>query len=376
GSYDSSSSSSNDSSARNEEDESCMFALKLLGGFAVPFTIKAVIELGVMDQLLTAERAMSAEELVAAAVAAQLPRPEVACTMVDRLLRFLASHSVVRCTTEVVVGTDDATTTTCCRRSYAASPVCKWFARNGVEDSVLPLGMMILNKTFLDSWQNITDAVLEGAAPFEKTYGMPMFEYLSTNGPLNTVFHEAMANHSMIITKKLLKFFRGFEGLDVLVDVGGGNGTTLQMIRGQYKNMRGINYDLPHVIAQAAPVEGVEHVGGSMFDNIPRGNAVLLKWILHDWDDKACIKILKNCYTALHVRGKVIVLEYVVPDEPEPTLAAQGAFELDLTMLVTFGSGKERTQREFSELAMEAGFSREFKATYIFANVWALEFTK
>jgi caffeic acid 3-O-methyltransferase len=45
-------------------------------------------------------------------------------------------------------------------------------------------------------------------------------------------------------------------------------------------------------------------------------------------------------------------------------------------MLVTFGSGKERTQREFSELAMEAGFSREFKATYIFANVWALEFTK
>lgn len=98
--------------------------------------------------------------------------------------------------------------------------------------------------------------MLEGAAPFEKTYGMPMFEYLSTNGPLNTVFHEAMANHSMIITKKLLKFFRGFEGLDVLVDVGGGNGTTLQMIRGQYKNMRGINYDLPHVIAQAAPVEG------------------------------------------------------------------------------------------------------------------------
>lgn len=72
----------------------------------------------------------------------------------------------------------------------------------------------------------------------------------------------------------------------------------------------------------------------------------------------------------------MIVLEYVVPDEPEPTLAAQGAFELDLTMLVTFGSGKERTQREFSELAMEAGFSREFKATYIFANVWALEFTK
>jgi caffeic acid 3-O-methyltransferase len=111
-----------------------MFALKLLGGFAVPFTIKAVIELGLMDQLLTAE------------LVVQLPLPAKVVTMVDRLLRFLASHSVVRCTT--VVGTDGNT----CRQSYAASPVCKWFARNGVEDSVLPLGMIILNKTFVDSW--------------------------------------------------------------------------------------------------------------------------------------------------------------------------------------------------------------------------------
>lgn len=75
-----------------------MYALKLLGGFAVPFTLKAVIELGLMDQLLAAERAMSAEELVAQS----LPRPAPAkvVTMVDRMLRFLASHSVVGCTTE------------------------------------------------------------------------------------------------------------------------------------------------------------------------------------------------------------------------------------------------------------------------------------
>jgi caffeic acid 3-O-methyltransferase len=98
--------------------------------------------------------------------------------------------------------------------------------------------------------------VLAGETPFDKAYGMPVFEYLGANGTMNTLFNEAMASHSMIITKRLLEVFRGFENYSVLVDVGGGNGTTMQMIRSQYENISGINYDLPHVIAQASPIEG------------------------------------------------------------------------------------------------------------------------
>ncbi|TVU11058.1 hypothetical protein EJB05_44620, partial [Eragrostis curvula] len=339
----------------SNDDETCLHALNLLGGFAVPFTIKAVIELGIIDQLLTAESAMTAEKL-----AVRLPCPAKAVAMVDRMLRFLASHNVVRCATEV--GPDGKTC-----RSYAAAPVCKWFARNQEEESVLPLGLMVLDKTFLESWYYIKDAVLEGAIPFDKAYGMPIFEYLGAKGSMSTLFQQAMTSHSVVLTKKLVALFHGFQDIEVLVDVGGGNGTTLQMIRNRYKNIRGINYDLPYVIAQAASIEGVEHVGGSMFDNIPHGNAVLLKWILHDWGDKECIKILKNCHAALPVNGKLIVLEYILPARPEPSIAAQGAFEFDLNMLVTFG-GKERTEREFCKLAIEAGFSGESKATYIFAN--------
>lgn len=102
----------------------------------------------------------------------------------------------------------------------------------------------------------LKDAVTAGETPFDKAYGMPMFEYLGANEPSNTLFNQAMASHSVIITKKLLEFFRGFEGLDVLVDVGGGIGATLQMITAQHKGLSGVNYDLPHVIAQAPPVEG------------------------------------------------------------------------------------------------------------------------
>ncbi|TVU11057.1 hypothetical protein EJB05_44619, partial [Eragrostis curvula] len=355
---------SHDNGVVSSDDETCTYALNLLGGFAVPFTIKAAIELGLIDQLLTAESAMTAEKL-----AERLPCPAKSIAMVDRMLRFLASYNVVRCATKV--GPDGKTC-----GSYAAAPVCKWFARNREEDSVLPLGLMVLEKTFLESWYHIKDAVLEGETPFDKANGMSLFEYLGANGSMSTLFNQAMASNSVVITKKFVALFHGFQDIGVLVDVGGGNGTTLQMIINRYKNIRGINYDLPYVIAQAASIEGVEHVGGSMFDNIPRGNAVLLKWILHNWGDKECIKILKNCHTALPVNGKLIVLEYILPAEPEPTPVAQGAFGMDLHMLVTCPSGKERTEREFRDLAMEAGLAGQCKATYIFANVWALEFIK
>uniref|UniRef100_A0A0D3HSW1 Uncharacterized protein n=1 Tax=Oryza barthii TaxID=65489 RepID=A0A0D3HSW1_9ORYZ len=335
----------------DDDDQACMYALELLGGSVVSMTLKAAIELGLVDELLAA------------------------ATAVDRMLRFLASYGVVRCTTEA--GPDGKA-----RRSYAAAPVCKWLAGGSSgEGSMAPLGLLNLDKVFMESWYYLKDAVSEGGTAFDKAYGMPMFQYLGQDGnePSNTLFNQAMASHSVVITNKLLLFFRGFDdgaGVDVLVDVGGGIGATLRMITARHPHLRGVNYDLPHVIAQAPPVEGVEHVGGSMFDHVPSGSAILLKWILHLWGDEECVKILKNCYKALSEKGKVIVVEYVLPASPEATLAAQGAFRLDVVMLNRLVGGKERTQQEFTDLAVDAGFSGDCKATYVFTNVWALEFTK
>nr|AGT16978.1 O-methyltransferase, family 2 [Saccharum hybrid cultivar R570] len=256
------------------------------------------------------------------------------------------------------------------------------------------------------------DAVAEGATPTEKAYGMPLFEHLASDEVSSTFF-----DRTEIIIKKLLEVYRGFEAIDVLVDVGGGTGSTLRMVTAQYKHLRGVNYDLPHVIAQAPPVQGVEHVGGSMFEYIPSGNAILMKWILHLWRDEECVKILKNCHRALPANGKAIVVEYVLPASPEPTQVAQGALLLNMAMLnrlrghlgitETIGSvsrflckfglqetdtdrllkkleeiryrfrgANERTEQEFAQLAAEAGFSGGCRATYVFTCAWALEFTK
>ncbi|CAN6214026.1 unnamed protein product [Urochloa humidicola] len=359
----------NSNAAPNDDggdDHERMHALALLDRYVLPMTLMAAIELGLIDHLVAAEgRAVAVEEL-----AARMPRPAEAAARVDRMLRFLASHGVVRCAVEAAPDGE-------ARRSYAAAPVCKWLTVNaGNKDSVAPAARMSLNKVFMDIWQYLKDAVLDGGSSFQRAHGVPMFEYLSSNESLNKLFNEGIASRSNIINRKFIELFSGFEGVGVLVDVGGGTGATLQMIKAQHKHLRGLNLDLPHVIAQLPSVEGVEHVGGNMFDNVPCGDAILLQWILHNWGDEDCIKILKNCYTALPTNGKVIVLEHILSESPKPTLSTQFGFGLDVIMLNRFGSGKERTEREYTELIKKAGFSGEFKATYIFNNFWALEFMK
>ena len=105
---------------------------------------------------------------------------------------------------------------------------------------------------------HLNDAILEGGIPFNRAYGMTDFEYLGTDQRFNRVFNEAMSNHSTLIMKRILQIYKGFEGLQVLVDVGGGIGVTLRIITSEYPQIKGINYDLPHVLADAPSYPGTE----------------------------------------------------------------------------------------------------------------------
>lgn len=57
--------------------------------------------------------------------------------------------------------------------------------------------------------------------------------------------------------KKILQIYDGFEGLNTVVDVGGGTGATLNMIISKHPSIKGINFDLPHVIEDAPSYQGL-----------------------------------------------------------------------------------------------------------------------
>ncbi|KAJ4803695.1 O-methyltransferase [Rhynchospora pubera] len=102
---------------------------------------------------------------------------------------------------------------------------------------------------------------------------------------------------------------------------------------------------------------------------------IIFQFTLHAWSDEHCVTILKNCYSALPDNGKVIIVERILPVNPEATPASQGVFDVDLIMLLQTPGGKQRTKKEFEALSIEAGFSG-LKATHVFANTWATELKK
>ncbi|KAJ4783969.1 Caffeic acid-3-O-methyltransferase [Rhynchospora pubera] len=350
----------------DEEEEACKYAMQLAGACVLPMTLNAAIKLGVLEILVKGSGGPFGKPVMTASdVASHLKtnNPQAA-EMLDRMLRLLASYNVIKCDVEI----DDKVT-----RRYGPAPVCKWLTKNEDGVSLAALALMTYDKALMESWYYLKDTVLEGGTPFKKAYGMSAFEYNAKDPRISRLFNEGMKNHSVIFTKKLLESYQGFNDINTLVDVGGGIGVTLSMITSKYSNIKGINFDLPHVITDAPPYPRVEHVDGDMFKTIPRGDAILMKFIMHDWNDEHCQKILKNCYSALPENGKVIILDFVLPEIPDAT--ARGAFDSDLIMLVNNPGGKDRTEKEFRSLVESAGFSG-FKATYINAYVWAIQVKK
>ncbi|KAG0452795.1 hypothetical protein HPP92_025459 [Vanilla planifolia] len=349
------------------EDDACNYAIKITSSAILPMTLNAAIQLGLLEEIVAAGLGaqLSSEEL-ASRIGATNP---LAPAMLDRVLRLLASYSIV--TSSEAADADGRNTTL----RYGAAPVCKYFTRNKDGVSLASLSLMTNHKVAMESWYHVKDAVLHGGVPFNRAHGgLNVFEYHAIDPSFSKVFNAAMRSHSVVIMSNILNRYRGFDEVRVLVDVGGGTGGTLGMITAKHPHIKGINFDLPHVIAQAPPLPGVEHVGGDVFASVPTGDALFLKWVLHDWNDEDCVRILKNCKKAIPETGKVVVVESIVPDALESSDLAHCVFHVDLIMLLESPYGKERTEKDFRSLAQQSGFSG-FAVICNFSNAWVMEFT-
>ncbi|XP_028787922.1 anthranilate N-methyltransferase-like [Neltuma alba] len=351
------------------EDESFCCAMQLATSSAISMAMQTAVELGVFDVI---NRAGHDAKLSAAEIATELSfKNSEAPSALDRLLWLLASHSVLSCS----VITDEDRGPGCFRRVYGLRPVAKFFARNEDGVSLGPFIALNQDKVFLDSWRELKNAICEGGIAFNRVYGSHAFEYPGLDSRFNDVFNKAMVNQTTLVVTKILESYRGFEDITRLVDVGGGHGVTLSLITTKYPHVQGINFDLPHVIQHAPPYSGVEHLGGDMFESVPPGDAIFMKWILHDWSDEWCLKLLKNCHNAIPEDGKVIVVDAVLPIIPETSAAAKTTSQLDVMMMTQNPGGKERSEQEFMELATAAGFSGIRYECFV-RNFWIMEFFK
>ncbi|XP_044480201.1 caffeic acid 3-O-methyltransferase-like isoform X1 [Mangifera indica] len=339
------------SSVGNKENEVCMDALLFSSSLMLPLVLKAAVEL---DLFTIMAKAGPGAYVSAADIASHLPtnRPSTP-SMVDSVLGLLASHSMLAHSLRKL---EDGRV----EKLYSLTPSSQLFVRTSDDEpSLSDVVAFEYHPAVLQCRLHLKDAILEETNGdfFKKIHGMTIFEYMSKDPTFNSVFNKAMAAFSTVTMKGILEEYQGFKGLGSLVDVGGGNGKCLHMITSKYPHIKGINYDLLYVIQSATSYPGIEHVGGDMFSSVPTADAIMLMNVLHDWDDEKCIKILKNCHKALPRDGKVIILTYILPEEPEPSKSSMYAYRKDNIMRMDTPSGRERTVKELQKLCEQAGFS-------------------
>jgi O-methyltransferase domain/Dimerisation domain len=231
--------------------------------------------------------------------------------------------------------------------------------RSDVSESMLAWVLLLNGPLFRRAWGNLVYSVRTGKPSFDEAYGRPAWDYYEANPEASELFNRAMTSTAAIRRHVVVAGY-DFGGIRVLVDVGGGHGSILATVLAAHPAMRGMLFDLPHVVSgagehfrSAGVADRWERVGGSFFDSVPAGgDAYLLAVVIHDWADEPATAILKTCHRAMTPGAKLLLLEKVIPsgNEPHP-----GKFD-DLNMLVMH-AGRERTAAEFCALFESAGFA-------------------
>jgi caffeic acid 3-O-methyltransferase len=224
--------------------------------------------------------------------------------------------------------------------------------------SLVPFVLLQTHPVYVAAWDHIHERVLHGGDNFQNSIGSgkDFWNYTSSDPELNGLFNAAMVSLTKVGMTEILAAYDGFKDVNTLVDLGGGHGEVLSLITDAYPHINAINFDLPHVIATAPTLPGIQHISGNLFESVPSADAIFMKHFLHIWDDEECIKLLNNCYKAVPDKGKLIIAEAVL-DLTEDSDLIGSAKVVDALMLNLSPGGRERTPKQWNELLKEAGFS-------------------
>ena len=205
---------------------------------------------------------------------------------------------------------------------------------------------------------SLLHSVRTGSPAFNTVFGASLFDYLQRNVDAADTFNQGMANVSSMLAYAVLMAY-DFGGISSIVDVGGGQGKLLEKILQFTPDITGTVFDTASTIERAKQSIGNDawnrrcsYVIGDFFSSVPQAaDAYLLCGVIHDWDEPRAVRILKNCRRAMAAKGRVLIVDMVVPD----TDAMSFSKLLDLNMLAMTG-GRERTKGEFHALLDAADY--------------------
>jgi cyclopropane fatty-acyl-phospholipid synthase-like methyltransferase len=176
------------------------------------------------------------------------------------------------------------------------------------------------------------------------------------------IFNEAMADLTRLATPAVLQAY-DFGSISHLMDVGGGSGELIGAITREYPQILGTVFDLPRCAKAAnqhlkrlGVIDRARFVAGDFFETVPSiADAIILKSVIHDWDDERSRVILRNCRKALPEKGTLLLVERLMPEQPTKDDVDKAHAMSDLNMLRGPG-GCERSEEQYCLLLEQSGF--------------------
>nr|XP_048317717.1 acetylserotonin O-methyltransferase-like [Ziziphus jujuba var. spinosa] len=233
---------------------------KYVFGFVEMAVVKSAIELGIADTIEThGNFPMTLSELSST----------LGCSAshLYRIMRFLIHRGIFKETKTSQLGSP----------AYSQTPLSHMLMRSG-EHSMAALLLLESSTPMLAPWDGLSARILGTASSaFEAANSDDLWSYTMANPAHSQLLNEAMGSIARVNVAAIVdKCGDLFEGIETVVDVGGGNGTALGLLVKAYPWIRGINFDLPHVVCVAEKIDCVENVGGDMFDFIPKADVAFI----------------------------------------------------------------------------------------------------
>lgn len=258
--------------------------------------------------------------------------------------------------------------------TYSLTPVSHMLLRADGGSSLAPFVVAMLDPVLLAPWNFLGEWFVErneGATPFRMAHnGMNLWEYGRGDPGFNSRFNMAMASDSGMMNFVIGECSGVFEGLESLVDLGGGTGTAARIICSAFPRMKVTVLDFPHVVGDLVHAESgnLSFVGADLFEFVPPADAMLLKLMFHSWSDEECVKVLRKCKEAIsdsrNKHRKVVIVDIVIRDDKDDVHETSTKLYFDLLMMAVV-TGRERSEKEWEKLFKEAGF-RCHKVTPLF----------
>jgi hypothetical protein len=208
------------------------------------------------------------------------------------------------------------------------------------------------------AWGRLAESIRTGEGQVTHATGRDLWAFLGDHPKELALFAETMKGFYPAFERDAMELV-DTQSVGMAVDVGGAGGSFVHALMLKNPLLHGAVFDLPFAVSRSAGRAGelglherFSTVAGDFFrDALPAADMYLLRFILHDWNDEACITILRNCRRSINAGGRLLVSEHVVGTSSD---AVAGPL-LDLFMLVTLG-GKERSEDEFAALFAASGF--------------------